>query len=544
MRVPGITRAGHEMPAAWRPLLALGAVVLSQLPWVPPTIFGGVDEWMMLEVSARGILSVPYAHRPLGLLWALPPALLSGSLGFLAFRLSYAIYLLASATLLFAIVRGLLPERRSMALLAACFLVAWSPSDMARLSTVDGAVYQGITMHTLLAVALFLEAWRRRSFCLLGAAVATAFAAIRCYEGVLALLAAAPGLLLLREPRSRRLWGWSLAWEAGIALALVSFLLEVWVAPKQSAYQFSYLDMHPATSNWLARMAGQYVLHLAPLLTSPPRELLTSATPLALAAFLLALRLGAPGAGQEPDERRLLLALGATGIAVAGLGYGVILLGVTATSAFRLQFLSGPGIAVVLAAAVGLARSLLPERARLLAVLVAGGWVIAVGTGRTVSMEHELQPMNFYSRQMHALSELVRLVPDVVPHTLIIMLDDSAWNTAFGFHHAVQYLYERRAAGYVPRRDDKLYLASAEAGGIRFEPTPVIRWPWDQPRAVFRFDEIVVLRTTRRGDVTFLDAWPEELLPLPAGARYAPRARLGSGPLPRARILSATPPPR
>ena len=110
--------------------------------------------------------------------------------------MSYAIYLLASATVLFAIMRGLLPERRSLALLAACFVVAWSPSDLARLSTVDGAFYQGITMHTLLAIALFLEAWRRRSLSLLGAGVATAFAAIRCYEGVLALLAAASSLNL------------------------------------------------------------------------------------------------------------------------------------------------------------------------------------------------------------------------------------------------------------------------------------------------------------------------------------------------------------
>jgi hypothetical protein len=144
---------------------------------------------------------------------------------------------------------------------------------------------------------------------------------------------------------------------------------------------------------------------------------------------------------------------------------------------------------------------------------------------------------------MHALSELVRLVPDVAPHTLIVMLDDSAWSTAFTFHHAVQYLYERRAAGYVPRRGDKLYLISAEAGGILFEPSPIIRQAWDEPRTLYRYDEIVLLRTTRRGDVTFLDSWPDELAPLPAAASYVPRARIGSGPLRRSRILSAVPYP-
>jgi hypothetical protein len=103
----------------------------------------------------------------------------------------------------------------------------------------------------------------------------------------------------------------------------------------------------------------------------------------------------------------------------------------------------------------------------------------------------------------------------------------------------VQYLYERQAAGYVPGREDKLYLASTEEGGILFEPSPAIRRAWDEPRTVYRYDEIVLLRTTRRGDVALLDSWPDELAALPAGATYAPRARIGSGPLRRSRILSS-----
>ena len=99
------------MGRSWRPLLALALVAASQWPWVPPRIFGGIDEWMMLEVSSRGILAVPYAHRPLGLLWALPSALLVGRFGFGVFRAAYYVYVLASAGLVFALVRSLLPER-------------------------------------------------------------------------------------------------------------------------------------------------------------------------------------------------------------------------------------------------------------------------------------------------------------------------------------------------------------------------------------------------------------------------------------------------
>ena len=512
-------------------------MLLSQLLWVPPTNFGGLDEWLDLELTGRGIVSVPYAYRPLGLIWPVPASLLGPAYGFAAFRLLYAIYALLTAALVFGIARRLLPMRPLLAMLTACFAIAWAPRDMARLSTVEGAVYQGITLGAVAAVALLMEAWRRQSLPLFGASVLMAFLSIRCYEGVAPVLAGAPVLLLLTQMRSRRLWRWTFVWWSVVGIALAFYLLEMSVSLRQNAYQLAVLGLHPDPAGWLARMARQYAFHLLPLVASAPRELLAPAVPLAVVVFVLALVGSRPD--HEPVGRRLLAATTVVGLAFAGLGYSLVLLGVTVPTAFRLQFISGPGIATFLAALVQLAASLLPGRIRFAAVALLGSWVVAIGTGRTVAMQSEWDALTFQPRQLRMLSELVRAVPDVLPHTLVVVVDDGrAWRAAFSFHHAVQYLYERRAAGFVPGRQDTLYTAVPDADGVRFEPWAIVRRAWDAPRRLFRYDELVVVRHTPTGQVDVLDTWPKELAPLPEGARYAPRSRITPGALEHAAILT------
>jgi hypothetical protein len=470
------------------------------------------------------------------MIWSVPGSLLAARFGFAVFTPFYALYALLSALIVFRVARGLMPERPLLAVLTAAFMLVWAPGDLARLSTMERAVYQGIALGSFLALGLFVESWLRQSAPMLGAAVLTAFLAIRCYEGGAALLAGAPLLLLLTQERSRRLWRWTLIWELVVGIALAFFLLEMSVGSRQQTYQMSVLGMHTDPLDWVARMGWQYVYHLAPLFASAPRELITPAVPAALAGFALALLLAGLGGGPEPRRPLLLAAL--LGLVFAGLGYSVILVGVDAPTAFRLQFLSGPGIAWCLAALVLLLASALPTRARAAAVLALGGWVVAVGTGRTLAMQRGWDRASFHGRQFRMLRSLVRAVPDLKPHTLLVLLDDGrAWRGGFGFHHAAQYLYERRAAGYVPGLWDPLYPAAPAPQGIRFEPWPIVRRAWDAPRTLYRYDELVVLRHDAQGAVSILETWPAELKALPEGARYAPRARLAAGALPRARIL-------
>ncbi len=520
-------------------LVAIAGALLVQLAWVPATNFGGLDEWLDLELASRGVVAVPYAYRPLGLVWAVPPALLVPVVGFAAFRWFYALYALLSAMLVFGIVRRLLPERTWLALLTACFSVAWAPGDMARLSTVDGALYQGIAFGTLLAVGFLVEAWHRQSTALFGASVLLAFLAIRCYEGGILFLAFAPALLLASQERSRRFWIWTWVWELVVGCAAAFVLLEMSVSAGQAGYQLSYIGLDPDPLGWAGRLLRQYSLHLAPLVTSAAREMLRPPVVVAVVGAVVGIVIAGRAKSPWNAERRLLAVTATFGLVLGGLGYSLVLWGWRAPTAYRLQFLSGPGIALFLASLVLLAASLIRGRERL-AVAVLAALVVARGTGRTIAMQAEWDSITRQPRQMRMLSALVRVVPGVTPHTLLVVLDvGSAWQGAFSFHHAVQYLYERRAAGFVPLRSDTLYMASPAPEGIRFEPWPSVRQAWDAGRTVYGYHEIVVVRHTSMGDVVVLDSWPAELKPLPAGARYAPRDRIASVPPPkRAEILT------
>lgn len=519
-------------------LLGLAGLLLIQLLCVPATNFGGLDEWLDFELISRGVVAVPFAYRPLGLIWASPASLLAPAFGFAVFRWLYGLYALLSAAVIFGIVRRLLPKRPSLGMLTACFVLVWAPSDMARLSTVDSANYQGITLGTLLAVALLVEAWHRRSRALFGASVLMAFLAIRCYEGGTVLLAFAPALLLLTQGRSRRLWGWAVVWECVVGIAAAFVLLELSVSARDGSYQLSVMRLDPDPLGWVGRVARQYDLHLSPLFTSAPRELWAPGVAVAVIVVVLCLTSVGHHSSREWEGRGLFAVAGILGLVLAGLAYSLVLLGWQPPTAYRLQFLSGPGIALFLASVAHLLGSLVRGRERL-ATAVLGAWVVAVGTGRTIAMQREWEALTVQPRQMRMLSELVRAVPDVGPHTLLIALDEGrAWLGAFPFHHAVQYLYERRAAGFVPHRADTLYSASPAPDGIRFEPLSIVRRAWDAPRTVYGYDEIVVVRHTPSGEVVVLDTWPVDLKPLPPGARYAPRSRIAGGPLKRAAILT------
>jgi hypothetical protein len=517
---------------AWvRALPGLAALLCCQLVFVPPTNFGGVDEWLELEVTSRSVVSVPYAYRPLGLIWPLPASLAAPLLGFASFRVFFAIYALLSAVLVFTIVRRLGPRVPLLATLTACFVVAWAPHDQARLSTVESAVYQGITLGLLLAAALMVEGWARRNFTLLSLSVLAAFLSVRCYEGSFAPLAAVPALLLMTQERSRRLWTWGIVWWSTIGIALAFYILEMQVSLRENSYQLSVLGLHADAAGWAARMVRQYSYHVLPLITSPPLELATAAVPIAVLMFVVTLALLGETLATEARERPRLALSGLVGLGLAGLGYSLVLVGVAIPTAFRLQMMSGPGIALFFAATMLGLSSMLKGHGRSLAVVLMGSWVVAVGTGRTVAMQAEWQRHSSWPRQAGMLSALLRAVPDVMPHTLLLVLDDAgAWTASFSFHHAVQYLYERRAAGFVLNREDRIYTLLPTPEGIEFEPWAILRRAWSAPKTVYGYHELVVLRETGTGQVVLLESWPSELSALPAGATYAPRSRIVSGP--------------
>jgi hypothetical protein len=523
------------------------ALVILGLFWIPfagvrPSNFGGTDDWVVIDLVSRGIVDFPHANRPLNLVWTLPaPLLMPDDLR--GFWLVYGLYLSLGGLVVFALGRSLLPDRPALAFLWAAFTVVWAPHDEARVVAVTGTFYAGVTFGTLLALLFFAESLRgeRTAPLVLALGIVFGLATARSHECALPLLMGAPLLLLpLRGGFGRRSLLFLGVWEAAMAGALLLALLPILRPGEFASYQLSAGP--PASVRVIAeRLVRQFGLHLHPLFTSRPGELLRAAVPLAAGLFAagVAAALRGPSGDPERAERRRLFAGAGAGLVLAGLGYGGLVLSGTAETerATRMQFFSAPGIALFLACVVLLAASVVPPRRRVWAVALLGSWVVAVGTGRLLALQDARGGWPSFPAQRSFLRQLTREAPHVRSNTLLVLVDeDGVWPATFTFHHSVRYLYEGRAKGFLAQGPAILYGARFAEEGVSFEPAPVIRKAWREEASFHRYDEVVLLRYAG-GRLTLVDGpLPGRLVP--AGVPYDPRKRLDpSAPAPPARRI-------
>ena len=531
-----------------RPLTLLAALTLAgvwatQFALIAPTNFTRTDEWLYVSLTSRGIVDCPHMQRPLALLWALPGALLPHR--FIGFHLTDGLYVLLAGGLVFLLAWRLSGDVL-LALHAGVFALVWAPRDMNRLLTVQATVAAGPTFATLLAFVLLVESWVRRHVVLLVLAGVVAFVTVRSYEATAALMLGGPLLVLwLAGPRSRRGWIWAGAFGGVVVFAVA--LTALFLRRPEASYQFA-LGFDPRPGAVLRRLALQFGLHLLPLVAPPP-ALATAAVGVAVAVFALgyafvatSYRRGDAGNRHvEPPDRRRLAGLAVLGALLAALGYLPFCLLASIQSATRTQFLSGPGIALLLAAIAALVGSFLRGLGRLVGVGLLGAWVVAFGTGNTVAMQDLWTGMSSYPAQTGLLRQLTARAPDVRPHTLVVLLDEGqAFPAVFTFRHAIGYLYDQRAAGVVWGASDYLYSYAFDAEGVRLEPWPAIRKAWRDEPARYGYDEVVVARAGRDRRFALVRDWPAELPALPPSARYDPEARIvrGGAPVPAQGILS------
>jgi hypothetical protein len=505
--------------------IGIGLVVLAQLSAVSPTNFGGYDEWLIVQLTSAGRVSIPYAERPLELVWDLPAVLFPHRLD--AFLWLHGIYLWLTGVLVWRLFARLAPGQGTAAFLAGTFAATWAPRDFLRLNAVETVAYSGVIFVTVAAASLLLESWRWRSMPLLAVAALLALCAARTYESVLPLLVAAPALLWaapIRPEDRRPRWRFAAVWEAVMLVAGILSLAGV-LLPSEGSYQLSALslDLHPG--GVLRRLGEQAAYALAPAAAVSWPELGTAHVIITTVTFaLVATAIARRHRDAIPalvHARQALL-----GAALAILGWSVFALSPAIRSAARTQFLSAPGLGILFAALIGLAAGAAPPRARAAARVALAAWIIAVAAARTGAMQRDWDARGYWPLQSASLREITAVVPDVVPGTLVLLLDDrGAWPATFTFRHALLFLYEGRAIGLVPGAHDFLYPARFAAGGISCEPWPVIRKPWDAAPTFHRGSEIVALALAADGSVSLLESWPS-VLPAASGTGYAPRSRI------------------
>jgi hypothetical protein len=280
----------------------------------------------------------------------------------------------------------------------------------------------------------------------------------------------------------------------------------------------------------LLRLAQQAWLHVGPLVSTPPASLLAPAAGLAAGALLLGLLAAGRRAEPREDDPRVAWGLSWRGALLCGLGYSLFLLTASTRSAARTQFLSAPGIALLLAGAFGLASARGKPNARVALLALLGAWSVAVGAARNVAMQGEWDAASGWPAQRRMLAELVLRLPALRPNTALLVLDEArTWPATFTLRHAVGYLYPDAPVAVVVGGYDLLYPSRLSADGLSVEPWPIVQRAWGERPTRHRYDEIVVVREGPRG-VEVLETWPVAALgPLPEGARYAPLARVTSG---------------
>jgi hypothetical protein len=510
-------------------LLGIPCLAWTQFAWVRATNFEGVDEWLVLSLASRGIVDVPHAHRPLGLLWNRIPALLAPHDLGVIFVL-FVSYLGLTGALVALLHARLVPSQPVAALLAGSFTVLWAPTDPLRLAALYSTPYAGVCLGTALAIWLLVESWVRERAALLVAALALLVVDGLVYEGSLPLLLAAP-LLLTAVWRGRpSRWKAYLGCWLGLAGLLAGRVgLSVLSPGAGLVYQqLAGLDPNPIRVG--VRVLRQFGFHLLPLVKPVPAELRVWAVPLAVLGFVLVYLLALRWSGGEPEAsstRRPSWWPALFGIGAAGLGY-VGLAIVPHRLPLRAQFLSAPGIAVLLAALIVQVTAFVPPRLkRVIPALLASG-VVAVGTGRVVAMQHRWQTTSYYDAQRDFLADLVTLAPDLKPHTLVLALDEShTWRASFTFRHAVDYMYQGRAIGHAVGAWDIFYPVRFTPTGVLSEPEPALRGPWRVSADRYGYEEVLVVHCSRERHLSLLLQWPEGILPaLPPGARYDPLARI------------------
>ena len=535
----------------WPMFVAMAApliVVAAQFTAVRATNFASHDEWLVLSLASRGIIDFPYADRPLALLWSLPGQWLLPH-DVRGYLVTHVFYLAAAGALVAWLGVRRLGLSPAVALLAAVFTATWAPLDRMRLDSVQvGTRYSGSTAASLAAMLLFVEGFRRGRPIVAAAGAALAVATVLSLEGAVPLLAAAPLLLLagptevLREgPGRRRFFAWTAAWEVVLVASTAPVLVSL-AGGGGGGYNYqTAIGFDPNPAHLAASLFKQFAFSLGPLVSSPPGELARRSVPLALAAFALpVLAVGHTAFAEATDDRRTLARTALLGVVLAILGWVALVVSPLVRTPARAQLLSAPGIGLLIAALLAFAASWMPARARPFVLAVTGAWVVAVGAGRIGALQDAWDTTSFWPRQRGALVQIVDHAPSLAPNTLVLLVDDSrSWPVNFGFRHAIQYLYGEEVVGLVWQGLEFLYGARYGADGIRSEPWPVIQREWRSPPTLHRFDEVVVVRLFADGRLAVLDAWPAELPPLPPGATYAPRARIGAGPPPAsARILA------
>jgi hypothetical protein len=279
-------------------------------------------------------------------------------------------------------------------------------------------------------------------------------------------------------------------------------------------------------------VAGGFLIAIAPW--SPPSPMPGAAWMAGAAAagiFAVAGVLTVAGQGVGPDISRSLLGVFVAIIAVVcGLAPYVIIEGT-----FRTQFLAGAAQAALLAFAISSVTTLLPCRWRTSIAILATSWLVGATTvaawNNQENNRHDLAAS--FEKTVDVVHQVSSLAPSFKPGTLLLFLVEAHAESPFGSGYALEWIsYELFSGGFAVQAtiDAGAPPDLANAGSMTFSSAGVRVKSWSRGELLYAYEQAIVFRLNRTGEVKLLIEIPESLLP--AGVKpngYAPLARMQPG---------------
>ncbi len=444
--------AGQISPTDRGMLLLIGSaiVVITVLAYLLPMrahVWMGGDEAYVLNKATLGwsvILQYDLIlARPLTPLGALIGSMFSLPTGIDGFLLWATIARAASALLFVGIVRLLLPKSWIIPFAAGLLFIV-NPSEPTRFAAIHMQGYHMLLLLMLLAIFLFLLAYRRASRPLLIASMVALGAACLIVEVAFIMALVMPLTLYLWGGDRRRSIIWSFTWF----VTLVLFAFRLFVRTGEVDYQLVVLQEVP-----LEEMIRNISVQLTPLFGF---FRLADATPwqwlIAIALGILStLTLLFAARRSEPISRRTLVTMLVVSLLYICLTVGVFIRLTGVLAQIRTQFAPSPGQALFWVLLLALLATRFTSRRANAVVALMVGVMITLSTANGFSDETRTTfatPNTRYEAVVRTIHDVRAVSPQYNSESVIVFYLEAGAETPLGWGYMLielsQYLFGTR----------------------------------------------------------------------------------------------------
>jgi len=500
----------------------------------------GEDEWWTTYTVLRGSTGA-VVDRPLGLInlmpvyWLVGPHMASTQFFLTALRV-------AIAFLIYLIVWHFQPRKLLFAFTCGAVYLLWIENHFIYVASYArmGNLWMNV-FSALLAIYLYCKYMAQpRPVTLLLAAIVAGISIMGYESGIPLLFAASFIIIIYRRNLSRaRMVGFAV-WLGAVILFTQNYVLRLCGILPRGYGAGLFVSLDPL--RMIRMSAGHYVDLFSPLAFTGPINIAPYLLPIsaALAAYgvgSLVMRRQTPADGECPgawSDWRVYLTWLAVGLVAIWLGFAAFLPTILIElGEGRVDFLTMPGIAVVLASLMWFAGTPIPHQGlRRMVRGIALILVVSFGISTIGRVQDDMYTYDgTWETEAIYMRSLASMIPDVTPNTLFIYMQPSDQGEApfvsgWSFEYSLRYAYEDRATGILPDDNQVISSWSIQEDGIAITPNPGEEGLAAAYTSFHRWDEIIFVTRDENYRAVILEEIPPEFYAPERAAAYDPYGRI------------------